>query len=290
MTGPSPLKIAFASRHPDELAAYLAGQSQETLVAALADLPADACAGVVAKLPHALSTRLIASESDATVADWVARASLDNALTLVLHLDEARRGNVLRLLSDRRLRRTLERVVVYPRRTVGALMNPTVVRLVASTSLDEAIDLLRVGDETPHEWIWIVDGEGRYVGLLDMSKALLARAERFRVGELAIRLEPLRAETTLAAARDVDEWLKHPELPVVDHLDHLLGTLSRERLMEALKGERPREQGIVDGLTALTNEYFRVMRICLSDLLGGRPGFVRDESRPSRRPRSRESR
>ncbi len=158
--------------------------------------------------------------------------------------------------------------MIYPQRTVGALMDPTAVRLVSTRPLDEAIDLLRVGEETPHEWIWIVDGEGRYVGVLDIARALLVRSERYRVGQLAIRLEPLRAETTLLAARDLEEWLKYPELPVVDHLDHLLGALSRERLVEALKGEAPAEYGIVDGLTSLTNQYFHIMRVCLGDLLG----------------------
>lgn len=272
MPEPNPLKTAFARNHPEELAAYLAAQSQDVLVGALEDLPPEACAGVVAKLPHTLSVKLIAAQSDAIVAGWVANTTLDNALTLVLHLEEERRGAILAKLADRRLRRTLERVVIYPQRTVGALMDPTAIRIAASTMLDEAIELLRVGDETPHEWIWIVDGEGRYAGLLDMSKALLARTERYRVGELAIRLEPLRAETTLMAARDLDEWMKYPELPVVDHLDHMLGTLSRERLMDALKGEARHEYGIVDGLTSLTNEYFRVMRICVGDLLGGSRG------------------
>ncbi len=270
MTDANPLRIAFARQHPEELAAHLATQSQDALVGALDGLPADACAGIVAKLPHTLSVKLVAGQSDETIADWIAHATLDNALTLVLHLEGGRRSAILARLPDRRMRRMLERVVIYPQRTVGALMNPTVVRLVSSTTLEQAIELLRVGDETPSESIWIVDGEGCYIGLLDMARALLGRSERYRVGELAIRLEPLRAETTLLAARDLDEWLKHPELPVVDHLDHLLGGLSRERLVAALKDEAPDEYGVVDGLTSLTNQYFRVMRICLGDLLGVR--------------------
>lgn len=268
MTGTNPLKAAFARNHPEELAVYLAAQPQEALVSLLEELPGDACAAVVAKLPRALCAKLLAAQSDEAVAGWIAQTTLDNALTLVLHLDAERRAAILARLSDRRLRRMLERVVVYPQKTVGALMDPAAVRLVASTTLDEAVELLRAGDADAGEWIWIVDAEGRYAGLLDMSKALLARSERYRVGELAIRLEPLRAETTLLAARDLDEWNKHPELPVVDHLGHLLGTLSRARLLGAIKNEMPGERGIVDGLASLSSQYFRVMRICLGDILG----------------------
>lgn len=266
----SPLKLAFARQHPQELAAHLTAQSYETLVQTLNGLPADAGPAVIAKLPHALATRLLATQSDDAIAAWISRAGLNDALTLVLHLDESRRAEVLGRLPIRHMRQTLERLVVYPRRTVGALLDPTAARLVASTPLDKAIDILRAGDYGELEWVWIVDGEARYVGLLDLSKALLARSNQLPVGELAVRLEPLRAETELAAALDVGEWMKHPELPVVDHLGHLLGALSRERLAAALQEDRPRDPGVLVSITSLTEQYFRVLSICLGDLLGSR--------------------
>jgi magnesium transporter len=272
MSRSSPLKLAFARRHPEGLAAHLAGKSHEELLTALHGLPVDAGAAVIARLPHGQLVRLLASQSDETVASWLTQAAVDDALTIVLHLEESRRSSVLAKLPTRHMRRTLERLVVYPQKTVGALIDPTVVRLAASTSLGQAIDTLRADPDSPQEWIWIVDDEGRYVGLLDLGRALLAQSARFEVGELALRIEPLRAETALAAARDVDEWLSYAELPVVDHLNHLLGALSRQRLMQALAAERPQDFGILDGVTALANQYFRVLGLCLRDLLGqGRP-------------------
>jgi Mg/Co/Ni transporter MgtE len=271
MTESSPLKLAFARQHPEVLATHLATRSHDELLHALNGLPADAGSAVIAHLPHPQLIRLLASQSDETVTSWLSQAALNDALTLVLHLAEVRRANVLRGLPIRHMRRTLERLVVYPQKTVGALVDPTVVRLSAGTTLQDAIAMLRADQEQPQESIWIVDGDGRYVGLLDLGRALVAPSGQFRVEELAVRLEPLRAETALAAARDVTEWLKHPELPVVDHLDHLLGALSRERLMGALASEQPIEHGIVDGLTSLTNQYFRVLGLCLGDLLGSRP-------------------
>ena len=265
-----PLKVAFARKHPQELAAHLAAQSYETVLRTLDGLPADAGAAVIAKLPHAMTKKLLATQTDDAVAGWVSQAGLDDALTLVLHLDEMRRAGILSRLPIRHMRRTLERLVVYPTRTVGALLDPTVVRLAATTPLAEAIDILRAGENVELEWVWIVDADARYVGLLDLSRALLARSAQLPVGELAVRLEPLRAETDLTAARDVGEWLKHPELPVVDHLGHLLGAISRERLATALKDEQPGEHGVLNSLTALTEQYFRVMAICLGDLLGSR--------------------
>ena len=270
MAAPNPLRVAFARDHPQELAAHLAAQSYEMLVRTVEELPVEVGAAVIAKLPHAVATKLLATQSDEVVCGWLSPAGLDDALTLVLHLDEARRAGILARLPNRGMRRTLERLVVYPTRTVGALLDPAVVRLAARTPLAEAIGILRSSDYGGLDWVWIVDAGSHYVGLLDLKRALLARSEQLPVGELAVRLKPLRAETDLAAARDVGEWLKHPELPVVDHLDHLLGSISRERLAAALKDEQPNEHGVLNSVAALTEQYFRVMIICLGDLLGRR--------------------
>lgn len=270
MTQPNPLKVAFARKHPDELAALLATQPHESLLTALNGLPADAGAGVIARLPHNLSVRLLATQSDETVSAWLGQAALDDALTLVLHLADERRQRILAKLPIKHMRRTLERLVVYPKKTVGALVDPTAVRIAAATTLHDAIGMLRAGDYGELEWIWIIDPDSRYVGLLDVSKALLTRSDQVPVGDLAVHLEPLRAETSLLAARDLSEWLKHPELPVVDHQNHLLGALSQHRLADALRNETPRESGVIDGVTSLTQEYFRVMGLCLGDLLASR--------------------
>ncbi len=268
MNEPNPLRVAFARQHPADLAAFLAPRPLDELLQALHGLPADAGAGVIARLPHGLAVKLLASQSDEAVSAWLGRASLDDALTLVLHLDEARRARILATVPIRHMRRTLERLVVYPKKTVGALVDPSVTRLQASTTLSQAIDMLRAGEQEELEWIWVVDDESRYVGLLDIGKALLSRSAQSRVSELAVRLEPLRAETSLVAARDAGEWVRHPELPVVDHQNHLLGALTRERLIKALEHEAPADHGLVDGLTSLTEAYFRVMGACLGGLLG----------------------
>lgn len=268
MTQLNPLAAAFARNHPQEVAAHLAAQPDDALLRGLAALPTDAVAAVVGKLPHNLAVRVLTRQSNEIIAEWLSQAELNDALTVVLHLQQGRRSDVLATLPIRHMRRALERLVIYPQKTVGALVDPTVVRLTAQTTLQVAIATLQAGEYGEQEWIWIVDGNSRYVGLLDLSRALLAKSDQFAVGELAIPLEALRAETGLDAARDVKEWLKHPELPVVDHQNHLLGGLSRERLMTALLQDAPSEFGVIDGVTALTNQYFRVMRLCLNDLLG----------------------
>lgn len=265
-TNPNPLKLAYAREYPGELAAYLATQGGQAIAQALDGLPAKHAAAIVARLPQGHAAHVLMRHDDERVARWLDAASLDDALALLLHMDEARRAVILDTLPDRRSRQALRRLLTYPAAKVGALVNPAATRLNAATPLAEAVSILRSDELGTEQAIWLVDEAGGYLGLLDLGRALVARSDRLQLGELLIPVRALRAETTLADAREFSEWIKYPELPVIDHLGHMLGTLSRGRLLSALGGGTSAEKGLIEILSELTQQYFRVMGICLGDL------------------------
>lgn len=263
-----PLKLAYAREHPGELAAWLAARGPEAITEALNDLPADTAAPLLSRLPQGPLDRVLAEHDDAQLIRWLNAANPDHALTLLLHLAAPRRARVLAEVSSGRKRRTLERLLIYPRETVGALVNPAALRLEMTTPLAEAVTLLRADAPEPDTPVWLVDDAGLYQGLLDPGGALIAESDTLTLRTFAIPVKALRAETSLLDARRVREWLEHSELPVVDHRNHLLGTLSRARLMAALKTAPGPGSGLADGLSELTRQYFRVLGTCLGDLFG----------------------
>lgn len=272
MTGAHPLKLAYAREHPGELAAYAATQGADTVAQTLEGLPANTAAAVVAGLPHGHAVRVLAGQDDERVAGWLNAASLDHALALLLHVEAGRRSAILDQLSSRSTRRTLERLVVYPKETVGSLANPSAMRLSASLPLAEAIVILQDEEPEPEHSIWLINDDGLYLGLLDLSGVLVARSDTLKLHEFLVPVRALRAETALASARDFDEWQAHTELPVVDDLGHLLGSISRSRLMAALAGRQVTDKGLVEDVGELVRQYFRVMGICLGGLFGTRGG------------------
>jgi Mg/Co/Ni transporter MgtE len=265
---PHPLGLAYTREFPGEVAAFLATLGDEAVTETLNDLPAEHAAALVARLPHGHAVRVLVARDDEHVAGWLNAASVDHALALLLHLDDVRRTSVLALLPDRRTRRTLRRLLNYPQTAVGALVDPTATRLNAAMAVVEAIAILRVDNPASEQSIWLVNDDGGYVGRLDLCRVLVAPSARLRLDELLIPVRPLRADITLLNARDFSEWQKYLELPVVDHLDHMLGTLSRARLLSALAAGRPARNGLIPGASELTQQYFRVLGICLGDLFG----------------------
>lgn len=267
MPDPHPLELAYTREFPGEVAAFLATRGDEAVAQALEGLPAEHAAALVARLPQGHAVRVLAARDDEHVARWLHAASADHALALLLHLDEARRTRLLALLPDRRARRTLRRLLNYPETAVGALVDPTATRLNAAMPLAEAMAILRVDAPASEQAVWLVNDDGGYVGRLDLCRVLLAPSARLRLDELLIPVRPLRADITLANARDFSEWQKYLELPVVDHLDHMLGTLSRARLLSALAAGRSAASAL-SPVSELMQQYFRVLGICLGDLFG----------------------
>ncbi|MFN2349329.1 MAG: hypothetical protein ABR558_07125, partial [Thioalkalivibrio sp.] len=232
------------------------------------DLPAETAAPVVAMLPHHHALAVLGEQDDETLILWLSVAGVDRALTLLLHIDESRRLRILQGLPSRRMRRTLETLVIYPPDRVGALANPSAMQLNAGMLVPDAVTLLREHAPDPAQPVWLVDDGGGYLGRLDLGGALMARADTSTLSAFMIPLEALRAETRLTNARDFPEWLRHTTLPVTDHLNHLLGSLSREELMAALAGGNATENSLSQSMNELTGQYFRVMGICLGTLFG----------------------
>lgn len=266
----NPLACAYARRLPGEVAAHLSKRGADAVVKTLAELPDDVAAGVIARLPHGHAVHILAGRDDARIAALIDAAGLDHALAILLNVSTDRRQRILESLASRRKRRALRKLVVYPRDTTGAALDPTAARLEASMSLAEAVEFLRGNALEPERAIWLVDADGNYRGLLDSGSALAARTQLAALDEYRVRIKPLRAETTLTNASNSDQWLAHSELPVVDEHGHLLGSLTRARLMTTMGGHGPGNSALIDGMSDLAHQYFRVLGVCLGDLFDTR--------------------
>lgn len=268
MTDPHPLTLAYARAYPGELATYLANHDAAAIQAVVAELPGAEAAAVVARLPQGHATRVLADMDAADIAAWLDAADMDDAVAMTMRVDDQRRATVLEAMGNRRTREAIRRLVVYPVTTVGALVDPGAMHLRADLPLGDAVTALREERRSGERPVWLVDEGGRFVGQLDLQQALVARSDRQPVGDWRIVLRPLRAESPLPNARDVAEWLKYAELPVVDVHERLLGSVSRERLLRALGDTQLEGTGLVADVSDLTRQYFQVMGTVLGGLFG----------------------
>jgi magnesium transporter len=272
MTRTSRLSEAFARNHPAEMASFLAAEHPQALIETVLNLPDAAAAAVVSHLPHGTANEVLNQVDDGQAGTWLAESSVGQALNLVLRLDPSRRAGILQNLPDRAMRTRLERLVVYPRRTLGALVDATAIRLHAAAPLHEAVSILRGHNEADQGPVWVVDESGRFLGQLDLVKVVLASRPDAQVRDCTNPVPPLLAESSLLAAHDDPSWLHHLSLPVVDYDGHLLGSVSREQLIRTLAEEAPEPgNGLEAALTSMATEYLRFLATSLGELLQRRP-------------------
>ena len=252
MTDIDPLSLDFAVRHPDSFARVLGRGSVEEAEQVVDQLPAPRRASIVARLPGPHVRRLL--ESDAhRPAEWLTAAPFDDAISLLSRIPRERRLALVNSLGDRDRKRQLLRHQQYPSHSVGALVGDVPLRLNAETAAAEVLAELRtLGSKDPGPVV-IVDADGRYVGVLDQWQLLMKHPPAGQVRDYAIAIRAVRPESSVTAVALDEQWHTRNWLPVVDHRQRVLGSVSREKIVhaaEAVSGGELRDGDILLDLMA----------------------------------------
>lgn len=245
-----------------------------------ADPGPDATRALFARLSVEDATRLLGSIADRAksleVLRWLpeeqigailAAMSPGDAAHLLVALPSDERADLIAAVEDDEQRRAIQaafpdaakadvaRLLAYPPDTAGGLMETEFLALPAGDTVREAIRTLRAGQERYAtigvQYLYIVDGEGRLVGVVPVRDLLLG-VEEATLGSL-VKSAPAtvndRADMeTLIEAFDEHAYMA---LPVVDERGVMLGVVSRADLFEAEHEEAEEafrvSQGIVGG-------------------------------------------
>ncbi|MGE8538860.1 MAG: magnesium transporter [Acinetobacter sp.] len=152
---------------------------------------------------------------------------------------------------------TLKDLAIYPEGTAGAMMSSSFVTLSPELRMDEAIQALRViasGQETLY-LIYIVDTEGRLIGVISLRQIIQALAEQTIA-------EVMQREVISAQVSDDQEivaralaYYDFMALPVVDAQQKLLGIVTYDDAMDIVEAETTEDilkSGAVTPLTELS--------------------------------------
>jgi magnesium transporter len=192
---------------------------------------------ILKELPDDLCSEVLADVDDARLVALVGHIGTDDAAYFIDHLPEERRGKILAALEPR-ARAEIERVRLYPPGTAGSVMNTRVFMLPATTTAQQAIELLRARDAEEADsiyYLYVVDSDGRLGGVVAVRRLVAARADR-PVGELAMP-DPV-AVTASASADEAARLVARYNLlavPVVDDQRRLLGLITVDDVIDVIQ-------------------------------------------------------
>jgi CBS domain-containing protein len=235
----------LANLHPAEIADLVEAASHEEgeeIIEAVGqdrELEAD----VFEELDEHHQLEFIRERPDAQVAAVIARMAADDAVDLIVEIDQERRGRVLALLPAAQ-RRQIEGLLDYNPSTAGGLMSPDFVALEEGDTVARAIERVRASDLSPGtlSTVYLRDAEGRLSGSVPVVTLLrcapesalhdVAEREPESVGTGADLPEVARAMTdynlVMLAVVDEDERMVGV-ITVDDVLEHTLPSGWRRR-------------------------------------------------------------
>ena len=225
-------------RHPAEIAQRLEGLPEEGALRLLRALPHELATAVLESLPPERSARLLSKLAPREAGGFLEEMSPDDAVDVLERLPRREQAELLEQLP-REEAQLFQRLITYPPDTAGGIMSPEVVALSKEMTVEEAIERLRRAAEEAETiyYAYVVDREGRLLGVLTMRDLILSPPER-RLEELMIT-DVVKVEAT----QDVEEVARLFDrynflaLPVVDSEGRLLGIVTMDDVLDVMQRE-----------------------------------------------------
>ncbi len=173
------------------------------------------------------------------VAKIVAELDSDDALDIILNLDEDFQKEIIRKLSYR-TRIVLEEGLNFPEESAGRLMQREFIAIPQFWTVGKTIDYLRAaGDELPEDFfdIFVIDPAYHVVGEIPLNRLVRARRSE--------KIENLRLDNTHPIPAEMDQEevthvFRREELssaPVVDESGRLIGVITIDDVMDVIHEE-----------------------------------------------------
>lgn len=263
--------LALLSESPGDVAA----ETEEMHAADLADvveaMPADRVADFLRALPPGRAAQVVEYLDEELRTGLLERMTSVQAAAIISQMTPDDRADVLEeleqetadeILSDlpAEARQETERLLQYEPDTAGGIMTTQFVAVPESASIEEALGLVRAaarsGRRESMHAIYVVDGDGRLVGVMSLRE-LVAAPEGTRVADTMV--SELVSVPTAADREEVARVTSEYDLvaiPVVDGFGRLVGVVTVDDVIDAMVEEQTEDVQRLGAVQPLDDPYF----------------------------------
>ncbi len=245
------LTNAFLASHPDDAARVLEQLPAEDAAALFERAPVRLGAPALGAMLPYTAARCVQRLDTAHAAMLLAAISLPATAAVLRHVPEAARTLLLDALPTG-ASLACQALLGYPEDSVGACVDTEVIAMNPEGRVVDALEAVRAARIMPIGPVYVIDGQRRPLGQIEMPVLLRADAQ----GRLDMLMSAvpatLPAATPLAGAAAHPVWLNADVVPVVERGGGLVGVAQRRALHHAQRargsGEAPAPESLTEML------------------------------------------
>lgn len=243
------LIATYEDLRPADIASALLDLPDDRMLEVAEELDDERLADVLEELPEEEQLDIIDELDDERAADVLDLMEPDDAADLMQNMSEERTEAILDLMDEEEAD-DLRRLMEYGEFTAGGLMTSEPIICAVDNTVAEAMALIRRKDVSPvlaaSVFVTLPPYEtvtGRYLGVVHFQR-MLRYPPHERLGNLLdTELEPVHADTSIAAIHRMLANYNLVALPVVDDENRLLGVVTVDDVLDHLLPEDWRTEG-----------------------------------------------
>ena len=190
------------------------------------------------------------------MARLIEQMSHDDRADLLRRLEPKVVESLLRLVDEAE-RRDIATLVKYPENSAGALMTTDYAWLPENTTVDQALDRLRLQapDSETIYYVYVVDDQRRLRGVLSLRELILAPRKSV-IGELMDK-QPLTVRVTDDREKVAQDMTRYDLLaiPVLDSDGRLVGIVTYDDIIDVVVSEATEDVHRMGAVGPLTENY-----------------------------------
>jgi magnesium transporter len=231
------LAIFLRLVRPEDIAEWLDFLSVDERLRLLAALPHETAGTVLTDTTTSIRAELVDDLSADRLAKIAEALPADDAADLIGELKTEESEEVLQRVSNED-EEILRRLLRYPEDTAGGIMNPEVVALGASKTVDDAIKILRTADaDTVTAAVYVVDEEERLIGVVRLRQLATMQPDAKLDSIMETDVISATALTDQEEVAEIVDKYSFVALPVVDSNRRLLGAVTVDDVLDVIEEE-----------------------------------------------------
>lgn len=141
--------------------------------------------------------------------------------------------------ADDTVRANLSALLGIGLQLIGLKTTDRLVRVFTDESCGSVLRELAASDEQESLPLVAVNRQGLYIGVVPILEIVRSANGRRRVGDLAVEVQPIRADASISSAIELREWDEYSTLPVVNEGGRLEGVVALRDLKDGFTPTAP---------------------------------------------------